>query len=203
MLSKGSKPRSTRTGRFVRRRRFDRNPLRRAADRAETIVLAVLLIVFAVGAPLAAVAASGWAHTTAQRAELAQSASRYLVPARVLSVAPAAAWPAGPSVNEVVQARWTAPDGAVVTDNIVIPDAVGSGAIIRVWTTRDGQPVSHPVTDAQVASSSEIGAIAAVAALALLLATIWLLARRSLDRRRMAAWDADWQATGPRWTTRA
>jgi len=29
------------------------------------------------------------------------------------------------------------------------------------------------------------------------------LIRWVLNKRRMAAWDADWHATGPRWTTRA
>jgi len=42
-----------------------------------------------------------------------------------------------------------------------------------------------------------------VIALGTVLATIGLLARRTLDKRRMAAWDAEWRATGPRWTTRA
>jgi hypothetical protein len=32
---------------------------------------------------------------------------------------------------------------------------------------------------------------------------VGVLARWSLDRRRMDAWEADWQSTGPRWTTRA
>jgi hypothetical protein len=31
---------------------------------------------------------------------------------------------------------------------------------------------------------------------------IGMLVRRALDRRRMAAWDRDWLATGPRWTPR-
>jgi hypothetical protein len=31
---------------------------------------------------------------------------------------------------------------------------------------------------------------------------IGVLGRRALDKRRMAAWDADWRATGPRWTAR-
>ena len=62
MGSKERKPRATLTGRFVRGRRFDRNPLRRAADRAETIVLALLLVAFLVGAPLAALASGAWAH---------------------------------------------------------------------------------------------------------------------------------------------
>jgi hypothetical protein len=27
--------------------------------------------------------------------------------------------------------------------------------------------------------------------------------RWTLDKRRIAAWDAEWRSTGPRWTTRA
>ena len=87
MDSKERKPRATLTGRFVRGRRFDRNPLRRPADRAETIVLAVLLVAFLVGAPLAALASGSWAHAIAQRAELAQVASRRQVTAVVLKAA--------------------------------------------------------------------------------------------------------------------
>jgi chromate transport protein ChrA len=41
-----------------------------------------------------------------------------------------------------------------------------------------------------------------VAVLAIMLTAAWRLARRGLDRRRMAAWDAGWLATGPRWTPR-
>ena len=71
----GSEPWAAFASRFVRGRRFDRNPLRRSADRAETIVLALLLVAFLVGAPLAALASGAWAHAMAQRAELAQTAS--------------------------------------------------------------------------------------------------------------------------------
>ena len=87
MVTRERKPRTTLTGRFVRGRRFDRNPLRRPADRAETIVLALLLVAFLVGAPLAALASGTWARTMAQRAEVAQTASRYQVTAVVLTAA--------------------------------------------------------------------------------------------------------------------
>ena len=46
-------PGVARLGRFVRERRFDRNPLRRTTDRVETAVLAVLVAVFLAGAPFA------------------------------------------------------------------------------------------------------------------------------------------------------
>ena len=143
MGSKQRKPRATLTGRFLRGRRFDRNPLRRAADRAETIVLALLLVAFLVGAPLAALASGAWAHTMAQRAELAQAATRRQVTAVVLTTA------ATPMVgswdqDSVAQARWTAPDGTVVTGEMPVPAGTEAGASIPVWTTRDGQLTRTP-----------------------------------------------------------
>ena len=103
----------------------------------------------------------------------------------------------------VTPARWTAPDGMVVTGDITVPVGTRAGATVPVWTTRDGQLTSHPMSDSQVASLTDLGQMAGAAAVALLLTLVGVLARRSLDKRRMAAWDADWQSTGPRWTTRA
>jgi hypothetical protein len=202
MGGKERKPRATLTGRFVRGRRFDRNPLRRAADRAETTVLALLFVAFLVGAPLAALASGAWAHTTAQRAEAAQAAARHQVTAVVLTTSATAivgSW----DQDSLAQARWTAPDGTVVTDQMPVPGGTRVGATVSVWTTRNGQLTSHPLGDSQVASLTKLGEITGVAAVALLLTIVGVLARRSLDKRRMAAWDADWQSTGPRWTTRA
>jgi hypothetical protein len=77
------------------------------------------------------------------------------------------------------------------------------GANVSVWTTRDGQPTSQPLDDSQVANLTGLVEVAAVAALAAVLALTGFLARWWLNRRRLAGWDADWQATEPRWTTRA
>jgi len=202
MDSKERKPRATLAGRFVRGRRFDRNPLRRSADRAETIVLALLLAALLVGAPLAALASGAWAHAIAQRTEIAQTASRRPVPALVLTAATVptdGSW----SLVSVAKARWTAPDGALVTGELPVPVGTNVGATVRVWVTRDGQLTSPPVTESQVASAADLGAMAGAAAVAVLLALVGVLGRRSLDKRRMAAWDADWVSTEPRWTTRA
>jgi hypothetical protein len=42
----------------------------------------------------------------------------------------------------------------------------------------------------------------AVGGLAVLLIMAAWLVRGGIDRRRMAAWDADWLANGPRWSRR-
>src|SRR6201992_834811 len=99
------KPRVTRLGRFVRRWRFDRNPLRRATDRVETAVLAVLVAAFLIGAPAAALATGAWMHGMAQRAQLAQEASRSQVTAVVLAVTPPTPG-GGEELAWQAQARW-------------------------------------------------------------------------------------------------
>ena len=202
MGSKERRPRATPAGRFVRGRRFDRNPLRRPVDRAETIVLALLLVAFLVSAPLAALASGSWAHAIAQRAELAQMASRRQVTAVVLKVA-GPATPGSWNLTSVTSARWTAPDGTVVTSELPVPAYTSAGVKVHVWTTRDGQLTSPPMSESQVASTKQLGEIAGAAAVAVLLAVVGVLARSSLDKRRMAALEADWQSTGPRWTTHA
>jgi hypothetical protein len=42
----------------------------------------------------------------------------------------------------------------------------------------------------------------AVAALAVALITVGAVDRWALDRRRLAAWDAEWLSAGPRWSPR-
>ena len=187
----GSKPRATCTSRFVRGRRFDRNPLRRPADRAETIVLALLFVAFLVGArgassPSGRPRAGSRAHAMAQRGELAQAASARRVAAVVLTT------PAVPAVGSwdvasVTQARWTAPDGAVVTSGIPVPGGTAAGARLSVWTTRAGQPAAEPLNGSQVASLTLLGEAAGVTALAIVLALAGVLARWTLNRYRLAA----------------
>jgi len=114
-------------GRLVRGRRLDRNPLRRVCDRAETVVLGMLIAGFLAAAPFAAHAAGNWAYATYAREALSR---------------------------------------------------------------------------AQLSARAQLAAEFAVGILAIAVAAAGWLARRVLDRRRMAAWGADWLATGPRWSPR-
>jgi hypothetical protein len=161
----------------------------------------MLLVAFLAGAPLAALGSSGWAHTLAQRDAQSQLASRYLVTAVTLA-APAGQAGSG-SVASEAKARWTAPDGKAVTDELPVPAGTKGGSPVRVWTTSDGKVTTEPMRASGVASLAVIGGTAGVMAAAVLLALAASLAHWAIDPRRLAAWDADWQATGPRWTTRA
>jgi hypothetical protein len=195
-------PRVTRLGGFVRRWRIDRNPLRRATDRAATMVLAVLVAAFLIGAPAAALATGAWMHGMAQRAQLAQEASRTQVTAAVLAVTPPT--PAGgEELAWQAQARWRAPDGRVVTHQVPVPSDIAVGGRLQVWTDRSGDLTTAPLVDSQVASQTASGEALGAIAAAVVLILAGTLAFWTLNKRRLAAWDADWQATGPRWTTRA
>ena len=63
-------------------------------------------------------------------------------------------------------------------------------------------PSPGPLEHGHLAAGAVDLHLVAVGVLAITLAVIGWLARRSLDRRRMAAWDADWLANGPRWSPR-
>ena len=192
--------RVTRTGRFVRGRRPDRNPLRRGSDRVETAVLALLVIVFLAAAPFAALASGSWALARAHQAQLAERASSYQVPALVLKLeAPSGGAYGDPSA----QARWTAHDGKVVTGDIAVPLGAAVGSTQWLWTTADGQLTNPPLEDSQVTGQAYFAEGFSVFTLAVLLTVTGLVTRWTLDKRRMAAWDTEWRSTGPRWTTRA
>jgi hypothetical protein len=95
-------------------------------------------------------------------------------------------------LNGLMQARWTAPDGAVVTGELPLTVGTTAGETIRVWTTRSGQLVSHPMTNSQVSAFAVLGEATGTTAVALALALAGGLAHWSLNKRRMAGWDADW-----------
>jgi len=199
MGTRRRKIRVTRTGRFVRGRRPDRNPLRRASDRLETAVLAMLAITFLAAAPFAALASGSWTLARAHQAQLAEQASSYQVPARVLELESLG----GAYGDPQAQARWTAHDGKVITGEIIVPLGTTSGSTQWLWTTSDGQVTDPPLQDSQVTGQAYVAGAFSVFTLAVLLTITGLVARRTLDRRRMAAWDTEWRATGPHWTTRA
>jgi hypothetical protein len=201
MSARKRQPDATRLSRFVRGQRLDRNPLRRGTDRAQTIVLTVLVILLLAGGPFAALAAGSWTHAMAGRTQLAQEASRRQVTAVVVSVAPPSAGDWG--LTWQAKARWRAPDGREVTDEIPVPSSTAVGATLPVWTDLSGGFTTAPLLDSQVAGQVVTGEILGVISLAGVLAVAGALILSWINKRRMANWDADWRATGPRWTARA
>ena len=185
----------------VRRVWPDRNPLRRAADRAESAVAALLLAAFFAGVPLTALAAAHWAAVSGVRTERAQ-AGRHQVAAVLLHDASTSAgslsfpvpWPQVP-------ARWASPAGSR-TGAVEAPPGARAGSTVLVWTDRSGGLTGAPVPVTALASRVLLAALAAPVALSVVLLVLWAYAGIFLDWRRMAAWDADWAVIEPQWTGR-
>jgi len=102
----------------------------------------------------------------------------------------------------VTQARWRAPDGRDRSGEVYVTAGDLTGGTVRIWVDRAGRAARAPLTRDQVTGRIQFLAGAAVSGIATLLAVVGWLAHRSLNRRRLAGWDADWLATGPRWSPR-
>jgi len=101
-----------------------------------------------------------------------------------------------------VRARWTAPGGTSREGEVYAPAGARAGAAVMVWTDGLGRLEPAPVQRADVAAQEALAALLAAVLAAAAVGGTGFLARRVLDRRRLAAWDADWSRTGPRWTGR-
>jgi hypothetical protein len=187
-----------RIGRLWRELRLDGNPLRRACDRTEVVLLACLLSALVIVVPLAAMIAGVQAYGAGLRAERAERAAWHQVPAVLLVTAPA---PGYARYEEPVPARWTAPDGARQAGQVIAPPGARAGRTVMLWVDASGRPAGRPLQPVQVTGQAiYVAAIAATATFSALLCA-GVLACRALFRRRLAAWEAEWQAVGPRWTS--
>ena len=189
-------------GRLWRELRPDRNPLRRACDRAEAVLLAALLAAFLVAVPLAAMIGGGHAYGAGLRVERAEQATRHPVPAVLL----AAALERGhEGYKRPRLATWTAPDGTRRGGWIIAPPGTVPGRAVTLWVDAWGRPTGKPLQVADVVGRAILAAMlaamiaAAAAGSALVCAAV--LSRWVLFRRRLAAWDAEWRTVGPRWTS--
>src|SRR6516164_64890 len=134
------RPGNTRLGRWLRGWRPDRNPLRRRSDRAETVILGVLLAAFLAGAPFVAHAAASWTHATSTREAHAQHAALHQVPAALLEAAQLVG-----VYSAEANARWRAPDGHMMTGQVLAPVGSVAGNTVMVWTDQDGQLTAPPL----------------------------------------------------------
>ena len=193
-------PETTWAGRLMRGRRFDSNPLRRDTDRAETMIILVLLAAFGCGAWFGAHAAARWTAARAVGEVQAQHTAFRQVHAVLLERA-FSGTAYGAYLGPQAEAQWTAPDGSKHTGAVAASLNAPIGSTVLIWVSQTGDQVT-PLQPDQIALQSDMAATAAVGAAGVTVLLLGIAVHRALDRRRLAAWDADWLATGPRWTTR-
>jgi hypothetical protein len=180
----------------------DDNPLRRGVDKLESAVITSLIIAFLIVAPLLAIFAAGAVAAAGTAERTAESQWRPVTAILQQSAAEGTIGVDGDWETAWVKAQWTMPGGAKKTGQVAVALDAQVGQHVAVYVTPAGQLTHEPLTRAEVAERAVMAAVACPVALAVVL-TIAIGATRVLaNRRRMACWAREWEATGPRWSSR-
>jgi hypothetical protein len=187
----------------VRRSRmlgWDRNPLRRRIDRVEAGMVAGLILVFLITAPVLVAVTGHWTRTAGIRQQRAEANWRQ-VPATVQHSAPAQRDDSLGMADTVWKpARWTAPDGQPRSGWIPVSPEAAAGSRVRVWVNHSGSPTGRPLRRAQLQGRMAIAGVLAATVLGVMLCLAAGAGRFLLSRRRLDDWDRAWRAVGPQWT---
>lgn len=188
-----------RTGRPLRRPGcllLGRNELRRPADRVEGVIVLALATAF-LAAIVAAVCFAGHLYQSERAA-----AARMRPAVAILShPGPVAA------VSTSAVARWRLPNGTErsgILTSVTAPAINNApiGASVQVWLDRSGKPEAPPPSSTVMILTALLAGFSATAGAAVVLGVCYRLCRMGLDRHRLAGWESEWAAIGPRWTSR-
>ena len=194
----------TRLARCARRLGFERNLLRRPTDRIEAVIRLVTIVLFVVAVPIAVIAVGRQAdHLTLHQAQ-AQQAREHQVTAVLLQQAQATGVPDPYTSIQVtsVLARWQPPGRPSRSGQVLASAGARAGSTVTIWINASGALASPPPDHRDIAGNVTVAAVTVGLLASLLVLGTNALSRRALDRRRLNAWDAEWRATGPRWTGR-
>lgn len=187
--------------RLTRRLGRDGNPLRRRSDVIDAWLLPVAIVVFLGLCPLVLSLTGTWmnhANTAEQRAQ----ADWRPVSATLLRAVP------GPQqINHGTNswitwapATWTDATGLKRHADVPVQAGSRAGSRLTVWFDRSGRVRMPPLTRGQASSRILQARAAGLATLAVLLAILVVVARKILNRRRIAGWESAWLTVGPTWS---
>jgi len=176
---------------------WDRNPLRRRVDRAETAVLTMLLAALVIMGPVIAVLASHLAGAAALREQRAER-GWYQVSAVLTQSAGQAVIDSGQMEVAWVHARWTAHGDRPRTGVVAAPLNAQAGQRVQVWLTPSGELTGAPLTSAGARTEVIYAVALAVFGWFAVLQLAAVAVRVLADRRRMRYWQREWAAFGAR-----
>lgn len=198
-LSGSPRVQGWRLARTIRGARLDRNPLRRGTDRLETCLLAGLFVGLAAGAPFAVRAASHASYVASMQARQEQLATRHQVRA-VLTRDAASSSGYTLSSHVLTQASWTSVTGVRRSGEVPAQPGSRRGTDVVMWVDdASGDLDGPPVTVAEAAAQSDATMVGVIAGSGMAGLVGAVAIRQVLNRRRMAAWDADWTVTAQAW----
>jgi hypothetical protein len=184
--------------RAFRGARPDRNPLRRGIDRLETCLLVGLFAALVALTPFAARLAGHASYVSALNARQEQLLTRHQVRA-VLTDKAGAVTGYSLSAYVLTPATWTSAGGVLRSGEVPVLPGSRKGSAITVWTDQDGYLDSAPLALSEVASQADAASTGVVVAAGVTYICAAAVIRQLFNRRRMAAWDADWVTTAPTW----
>jgi hypothetical protein len=185
---------------LIRRFGCDGNPLRRRSDRIAAWLAPAVVAVFLGLCPVVAGVTGTWMRADNAAVQHA-SLSWDKVKGVLLQAAPGPLEPYhGANIwTEPEPARWTF-GGQPRRGLVPAPAGSAKGSTVTVDLNKAGQVQAPPLSAAALRDRIDTGTFIAMAAIGgLLLALMWL-ARRYLDKRRIASWEAEWLSVGPHWT---
>lgn len=188
--------------RVARRFGWDHNPLRRPVDRAEAAILAGLVALLVIAGPLMAILAGRAADAAALRTQRAER-GWYQAPATLLQNAGQTIITAGEMDASSVRVSWTDRSGRRLTGSVAAPLAARAGQRVEIWLTTAGRQAYPRLDGADIRDQVIITAGLAAICWCAVVGFGAVAVRALADRRRMAAWEHEWDAAGPRWSHRA
>ena len=188
--------------RLTRRLGHDGNPLRRRMDVLEAWLVPVAIVVFLALCPLILSLTGTWMRAANISDQRAQEHWQHW-PGHLLQAVPGPQQFAHGTNSWITWAPATWTEGGV-TRHGNVPAQAGSraGSAVTVWLDSTGKVRMPPLTPGQAGSRVLEARAAGLAVLAVLLAIMVVLARRMLDRRRLAGWETAWLSVGPTWSRR-
>jgi hypothetical protein len=185
---------------LTRRLGRDSNPLRRRSDVIDAWLVPVAVVIFLAMCPVVLTLTGSWMRAATASERQAQTNWHSVTATLLQPVAgPQQAAHGTNSWMTWTPAHWTA-NG--VPRTAAVPAASGStaGSKVTVWLDPAGRVHLPPLTKSQASDRVTVARVIAVAVLAVLLAIMTVVARRLLDRRRLAGWESAWLSVGPTWT---
>ncbi len=178
--------------------RRDTNPLFRGVDRAEAVVMTVLIAVFVVIWVVGTVLAGRWADHEMLAAEHAQRGVHAVWARQLESGAQAAS--SSELTVAFVPGEWKLPDGQEGHGEIPVALNSTAGQQTEIFINAKGQEVRPPLDSADVHDQVAFTVFSVTMGFGVLFAVAYGCTRLLFDRRRMVGWQRDWDAVGPTWS---
>jgi hypothetical protein len=169
-------------------RAWGRNPLVRASDRLELLIIALGIVVGLVAAACAGALGTA-VHEERSRVYIAQADSRHTVTAKAIDDSTIVLG-ADDNTATRVSARWQV-DGIKHAGRFTWEGAVKTGDVLRIWVDSDGNRADPPTPTSQAGIDAVCVAFSVWQAVVLVLTGLICWGRSRIQRRRDAAWERE------------